>query len=233
MSDLETLLRTARDAEVSRDAAEAYVRELARWAPAERARRAWLPWAFAVVAATALALVVIRRPAATPVAGTPISIGERVAIIAGPDTVYRVIAATSDDTRIAVDRGMVTARLFHGAAHRLSLEGGGVTAVATGTVYTLAVAEHGAVVGVVQGTVEVRDSAGSRAVAGGATWPPSAAFPDRSAAGALLALSDRPAPPLPARVANAPPADAPAPDAVPAPLHPGTPAPSIKDRWHP
>ncbi len=138
----------------------------------------------------------------------------------------------SDDTRIAVDRGTVTARLFHGAAHRLSLEGGGVTAVATGTVYTLAVAEHGAVVGVVQGTVEVRDSAGSRAVAGGATWPPSAAFPDRSAAGALLALSDRPAPPLPARVANAPPADAPAPDAVPAPLHPGTPAPSIKDRWH-
>src|SRR5258706_5012192 len=152
MSDLETLLRTARDAEVSRDAAEAYVRELARWAPAERARRAWLPWAFAVVAATALALVVIRRPAATPIASTPISIGERVAIIAGPDTVYRVIAATSDDTRIAVDRGTVTARLFHGAAHRLSLEGGGVTAGAARAGFTPPAAAHGAGGGGGQGT---------------------------------------------------------------------------------
>src|SRR5206468_6669398 len=101
MSELDTLLRTARDAEVSREAADAYVRELARWArPAPR--RAWLPWAIAATtAAVAAVLLIVVRPAQVRDVES-IAVGERVAIVASPGARYRVIAATPDQTRIAV-----------------------------------------------------------------------------------------------------------------------------------
>jgi hypothetical protein len=246
MTDLDKLVHRVRDATVSRAAADTYVRELARWA--EPPRRSWpvfaAGFAFAAAAAAiALLLWPTPRESAPATVAAPVRIGERVAIVADPGTSYRVVAATSDETRIAVDRGAVTARLWHGAgAHRLALEGGGVTATATGTVYSLAVGEHGAVVHVDEGTVEVRDERGTRAVAAGQTAGSGVASAD-SRAGAML--RELAAPPVPGDAAAPPatvPIDAPADTAARRDARvattPPTPAPvdaaieSVKDRWH-
>jgi hypothetical protein len=225
MADLDTLVDRARRATVRASAADVYVRELARWAVP--APRRWLPWLVAGATAAAAVVAIVVWPhdtqtieiAVRPVhvdapAAAPIAIGERVAIVVEPGTSFRVIRADAGETRIAVERGAVTARLFHGAAHRLALEGGGIVATATGTVYSLAVGPTGATVHVDQGTVSVRDAAGMHEV--GADSPPSAA------ATTLLAL---PAPATP---------DPPPPKVAPhTPPPPPAPAPeSPKDRWH-
>lgn len=198
MTDLDHLVERARRAEVRSDAADAYVRELERWArPARAAPLRWLVPGIAAAAVAAIAIAIVWPRAAGPnvpaaaVASAPVRVGDRVAIVADPGTEYRVVAATADETRIAIERGAVTARLWHGAApHRLSLEGGGVIATATGTVYSLSVGAAGAVVHVDEGTVSVRDRNGTRAVLAGAS---SAAGPvaDPRAARALV---DLPAP---------------------------------------
>jgi ferric-dicitrate binding protein FerR (iron transport regulator) len=112
-----------------------------------------------------------------------------IAIIAAPGTAYRVIAVTVEHTDVIVDHGVVTARLFPGAGHHeLVLRGGDVIARATGTVYSLTVADTGVVVSVHEGTVAVHDRAGDRAVPHGTTWPPNAVDRGASAADRLLDL---------------------------------------------
>jgi hypothetical protein len=206
MADLDGLVQNARDVAVRADAADRYVRELERWAPPVVSRRPWwLVGAGAAVAAAAIvALVVVRRPGSEqPLA--PVRIGDRVAIVADVGTSYRVLDATADETRIAIDDGTVTARLWHdGHPHRLSLEGGGVVAVATGTVFSLTVGEPGPVVHVDRGRVEVTDAAGVHIV----TESPRAGA-DRHSASLLLALSSPPS------LGSATPAVAPA---IPAPV---------------
>jgi hypothetical protein len=183
-----------------------------------------------------------------------------VAIIIDPDTAYRVVHADSDTTSIEVARGAVTARLWPGMRpHRLALSSGGVTAVATGTVYRLAVRPDGAVVSVVEGTVEVEVGGVVHAVRAGETWPAGRKAGEPAAGRTLLALL---APPVDLAHAVADTADA-APEATdagaPVDLAPdameadaavdatdlvarvpdaGTaqpvraaPAPSVKDRW--
>src|SRR4051812_32120613 len=155
MTELDALIERARSATVDRAQAERYVRELDRWArpvPA-RAPRRWVPWLAAGVAATAAVLVALWwRGAAAP--GTPVQIGDQVAILAAPGTAYRVVRSDAAGTEIAVERGAVTARLWHTARpHRLVLSGGGVRAKAVGTVFGLALGADGPVVGVIEGTV--------------------------------------------------------------------------------
>ena len=243
-ADLDQLVDRARGLHVRSDAAAAYVRELDRWARPE-ARRVW-PWfAVAATAAAAVVIAVVMRPAVAPavVAIEPVHVGDRVAIVAAPGTAYRVVAASDAETRIAVDRGSITARLWHGATpHHLALEGGGVIATATGTVYSLEVTPAGGVVHVDEGTVEVVDPAGVHAVTAGTSLPASSPPPDPHAAARLLEL---PAPPAPALDAPPPldagtplvdepaPADAPAPPHV-RPIDAGVPDASpmiIKDQW--
>jgi hypothetical protein len=240
MSDLDTLLQTARTAQVSQTSADAYVRELERWARPRRPVRSWLAWATAgVAAAAALAVYVLQAPVPQPRA-VPIGIGDRVAIVAAPAAKYHVALATAQETRIIVERGTVTARLWHeGPPHRLALEGGGTVATAMGTVYSLTLGPRGAVVHVDRGTVEVRDADGVHAVTASNTWPPGQAAPDPRAAAALLAIiatvSTSPATMTDAGV------DHTMPDAAitaPPPAH-ASPAiadalksPSVKDRWH-
>jgi hypothetical protein len=250
MSDLDALVTRARNATVDRAAAERYVDELDRWArPAARPRR-WVPWlaASALVAAAAIALVLWRGQHDEPV--TAVWIGDQVAIVAAPATGYRVVRAGPDDTEIAVERGAVTARLWRGRPHRLALSGGGVTATATGTVYSLAITPGGPVVAVVEGAVEVRATDGLHVVAAGATWPAARVAADPEAARTLLALADpalrtdsatpidagAPAPPSSA-VGGAAPGDAEAsadaglaPPATSRPA-PAPAAPTVKDRW--
>jgi hypothetical protein len=225
--------------------ADAYVRELARWAAP--APRRWLPWLVAGAAAAAAVafalwprgtqtIEIAVRPVHVDVAAAPIAIGERVAIVVEPGTAFRVLRADHDETRIAVDRGAVTARLFHGAAHRLSLEGGGLVATATGTVYSLVVGSRGAVVHVDRGAVRVRDAAGPHDVVAGTRWavdvsgqPATSMVGDIApslGAAMLLAIDappaiapDPPPPPVTAAPRTAPPP-------VPVPLE------SPKDRWH-
>lgn len=239
MTELDTLIERARSATVDRRVAERYVRELDRWARPEPPARRWVPWLAAGFAIAAAVIAVLRWPSSTPsVADMPVRIGERVAIVAAPETAYRVVRADAEGTEIAVERGAVTARLWRRETpHRLILSGGGVTATATGTVYSLAVGAAGAVVGVVEGSVEVRGAHGVHVVGAGASWPPvaSAGYPEH--ARILLAL---PAPALPAGVpdagaaieASAPSADAAPDDAIaPPPAAPPSAPPAIKDRW--
>src|SRR5262249_34851534 len=141
--------------------------------------------------------IAVRAVHLDPPAAAPITIGDRVAIVVEPGTAFRVIRAAADETRILVERRAVTARLFHPTAgHRLALEGGGVVASATGTVYSLAVGAGGATVRVDDGAVDVRDGAGARRVAAGTSWSsPGAATvtAPAAAAHALLALDAPPA----------------------------------------
>jgi hypothetical protein len=225
MADLDTLVERARTATVRAGPADAYVREVERWAAP--APKRWLPWLVTAATAAAAVIAIALWPhdtqrieiAVRPVhvdlpATPPIAIGDRVAIVVEPGTAFRVIRAAGDETRIAVDHGVVTARLFHGAPHRLTLEGGGIVATATGTIYSLAVRPGGATVHVDQGTVSVRDTAGTHDV-------PAASQPSQ-AANALLAL---PPPPVPEP-----------PPVKPAPTHsappPAPPQESLNDRWH-
>ena len=209
--NLDQLVDRARGLAVRTDVAETYVRDLDRWARPERTRRTWIPW-LATGLATAAAIVVFALwSRATPaMLAMPVQVGDRVTIIAEPGTSYRVVAASDAETRIAVDRGAVTARLWHGSTpHHLALEGGGVIATATGTVYSLSVGSSGSgVVHVDEGTVEVIDRGGVHAVAAGTSLPSNGPTPDPRAARALIEL------PTPALTPSLDPPDAPAtPDA--------------------
>jgi hypothetical protein len=211
--NLDQLVDRARGVTVRTDGAEAYVRDLERWARPEPTRRAWIPW-LVTGFATAAAIVVVlmwSRPAPGVVA-MPVQVGDRVTIVAEPGTSYRVVAASPTETRIAVDRGSVTARLWHGATtHHLALEGGGVIATATGTVYSLSVGSTGSgVVHVDEGTVEVIDRDGVHAAPAGTSRPATAQTPDPRAARTLLALSA----PVPTPPLDPPDAPAIAPDAA-------------------
>jgi len=243
MTELDALIERARGATVARDAAERYVRELDRWARPAAPVRGWVPWLAAAVAiGIAIAAVGIGRSGRVPTEAA-VQIGDRVAIVPAADTAYRVVHADADDTTIAVDRGTVTARLWPGAwPHRLALVGGGVTATAIGTVYSLAVGPDGPRVHVVEGTVEVRTVDGVHRVGDGTSWPPAAAVVIPPAARMLLALPAPVAwPPLgPAAIdAGVEPADAPlnidgsgpASDAAATAHAAPDAAPAIKDRW--
>ncbi|MGE0868646.1 MAG: hypothetical protein AB7P03_08795 [Kofleriaceae bacterium] len=248
MSELDALIQRARDANVRRDVADGYVRELDRWAQRPAAPRRWVPWVVSGLAvAAAIAVFVMRRPDVTAI-DSPIHIGDRVAIVADPNTTYRVMRADGDATTIAVDRGRITARLWPGGApHKLALEGGGVVATATGTVYSLAVTSQGASVEVERGSVRVEGADGAHSVRAGEIWPASAARSDHRASARLLELSAPEPSPAPASPAPAPPlppppavADAgaidPSHDAgVRGGAHPADvaadPPLSIKDRW--
>ncbi len=211
MSRLDDMLARAHDLPVRGDEAARYVAELERWArPIAEPRRSWLPWfagGFALAAAAAVILVVVLRTPPAPVAAGAMGIGDRVAVIAAPDTQYRVVAAGDDRTELLVDHGMVTARLWPGARpHRLVLRGAGVEAVATGTVFALAVDETGAHVLVHEGHVAVTRGDVQASVAAGTAWPERASYHDRSTGDQLLAL---PAPP-PREAAPSPPVHEPA-----------------------
>jgi hypothetical protein len=186
MVDLDAVIRRARSATVRRDAAEAYVRELERstdesreqsWSrtPDELRRPSWLAptLAIAAVVVVALAAGLFLTPHSQPPPRAAVRIGERVAIVVEPGTVYRIVRAGGDETTIEVERGQVTARLWPGThAHRLTLQGGGVIALAQGTVYSLAVERGTGAVQVDEGTVEVHVGADIHRVSAGASWPP-------------------------------------------------------------
>src|ERR1051325_494526 len=119
MADLDTLVERARGATVHAGPADAYVRELARWAAP--APKRWLPWLVAGAAAAAAVtfalwprdtqtIEIAVRPVHIDVAAAPIAIGERVAIVVEPGTEFRVLRASDDETGILVERGVVTAR---------------------------------------------------------------------------------------------------------------------------
>ena len=251
---IDRLVECARSAEVDRAAAERYVAELDRWArPAPPARR-WVPWLAGGLAAAVALLALWWRGGAALERPAPVQIGDRVAIVAAPGAVYRVMRADPGGTEIAVDRGAVTARLWRSAEpHRLVLSGGGITATATGTVYTLAIAATGPVVRVTEGTVEVRAADGLHVVAAGASWPAADPGPDPDGARTLLALSAPVPRPGPADADAAVAADAaieadaggspaspdgadsvevsPGPRRAPAPPRAASGPPAMKDRW--
>jgi hypothetical protein len=252
MTDLDRLIERARSATVDRGEAERYVRELDRWArsaPTAPPRR-WVPWLVAGVAAAAAVLVVLWwRGDAAIAPATPVQIGNQVAVLAAPGTAYRVVRSDPAATEIAVEHGAVTARLWRTAQpHRLVLSGGGVTAAAVGTVYSLTVGAGGPVVGVVEGTVEVRASDGLHVVHAGSIWPPGGHAADPADARALLALAGPAVAPVlegadAGIAAAAPPpgdgsdegadamTDATSDAAVAAPHPAPATAPAIKDRW--
>jgi hypothetical protein len=214
MTRLDAAIATARTATVDRAAAERYVRELERWAGRPAPRRRW-PWlaggAASAVVAAAVALLVLGRRAPEPRA---IQVGAQVAVVAAPDTAYRVVRADRGATEIAVERGAVTARLWHGArAHRLALTGGGVTAIATGTVFSLEVDAAGPAVHVVEGTVEVHAADGIHLVSAPDSWPAprQGRPPGARLLLAMAAPADRAAPSP--RVADAPASAPPSADA--------------------
>jgi hypothetical protein len=213
---LDTLLARARDASVRSDLAAARVAELDRWARTEHARSRWLSFGVGLAAAALVAVVIAWRawPGAGG-AGSPIQVGDRVTIVAEPHTRYRVASSTEDRTEIVVEAGAITARLWPGAhAHRLALRGGDVTAVATGTIYTLAVDGRGAHVSVYEGHVDVAAGDTHHEVAAGTTW---SARGDGAAAGGVAADVLRGLAP-PAPIADAAPLDAAPNAASPAPV---------------
>ncbi len=235
---LDSLIARARTASVRDDHARAYVGELARWAraaePAPRAR--WLPWlvgGFAVAAAAVIALVLLRRPSLTR-EDDLVPLGGRVAIVAEAGTAYHVVVAERDRTTIAVDHGTVTARLWPGEhPHALTLRGGEVEAVATGTVYSLSVDARGAVVAVHEGKVAVTSGGQTHLVARGATWPANRGMHGEAAARRLLATTPPPATDEP----PAPPSDAAPAGATDAPVVADTSAdatePAVDKARHP
>jgi hypothetical protein len=251
VSRLDNMIARARDLQVRDDHADRFVAELGRWARPEPkpSRAPWFGFALAAAAAAVLLVLVLRPHGGATTAPGAIRIGERVAIIAEPNTSYRVLAADVDRTEVFVERGTVTARLWPGEQpHRLALRGEGVEAVATGTVYTLSVDERGPSVHVREGKVAVARGDERVQVAAGTSWPPGAARRDSHAAERLLAMTAPPpvaidepvrvpdpqpiddTPPAPA---DAPPSDAsPHPHGSPAAVpDAGVPAPSLKDRW--
>lgn len=242
MTRLDHLIEQARAATVDRDAAERYVRELDRWArPAEPPVRRWRWLVLGVgagLAAAAVALLVV-WPGAPAADLAPVRVGPQVAVVADPDSLYHVVRTSHDATVVEIERGAVTARLWPGAHHRLTLAGLGVTANAVGTVYSLAIRAGRPVVHVVEGTVEVRAADGVHLVHAAETWP-SGGAPASPAAGTVLmqlaapppdagiADDTPPAPPPP----PAPPLDAGEPeDAIPVDAPAPRPAVSVKERW--
>ncbi len=175
---LDTLVARARAVGVRPGPAEQCVADVLRLArvsaPAPRFR--WLVPVLAgcALAATGAAVVALMtRTDAPVVAASPVWVGDRVAVMPEGAASYRVVEAGGEGTTIEVTRGAVTARLLPDPApHRLVLRGGGVEAVATGTVYTLSVderADHVAEVRVHEGKVEVwGEQIGT--VYAGATW---------------------------------------------------------------
>lgn len=255
MTRLSLLVDRARAARVSPEDARAYVGELARWARVEpaRPRRAWSWWlgggaALAAAAAAALVLLVVadRKPDGAsaevahqtplrPFDATPVRIGERVAIVAAPASVYAIATARGDETTIVVERGTVTARLWPGAQpHRLSLRGAGVEAVATGTVYSLRVDEHGASVEVHEGTVGVTHAGVHTAVPAGSMWPASARHREGELAARQLLALPAPAPAVAATSADetvVEPSPRPVAPSVAAPAPRSVAAKTLTDRW--
>ncbi|MBK9037261.1 MAG: hypothetical protein IPL61_39465 [Myxococcales bacterium] len=206
---LDDLLARARAAEVRPELAAAAVADAARAVRVAAPPRRWR-WPLVAgglaVAAAVLVLLVRPRPGG-PTAATVLTIGDRVAIAVEPGGRYGVVAADADRTIIAIERGTVTARLWPGARrYHLALRGADVVATATGTIYTLAVDDRGAVVRVHAGTVAVVEPGGTHAIRAGAWWPADAAGRDlgTAAAARLLALAAPTHPPT----------------AVPAPLAP-------------
>jgi len=213
---LPELIERARRTEVRADLAERRVAELVRWTRPATSR--WLPFgAGLAVAAAAAAMIVwlIRTP---PPEQSPVSIGDRVAIVSEPGTRYRVATASHEATEIVVDRGAVTARLWPGAQpHELALRGGDVVARATGTIYTLSVdAKGGAKVSVHEGKVDVSRAERHSVVSADG----------HALTGAAAELRALPAPP------PEPPAPAPTPTPTPTPT-PITPAPPVDAPAHP
>ena len=246
MSRLDDLITRARQLPVNEAGAQRYVAELARWARHDEPRRSRVPWfagGFALAAAAAVIALLLLRPDRAAPEASALRIGERVAIIAEPNTRYRVLAAETDRTELFVERGTITARLWPGAApHRLALRAEGVEAVATGTVYALQVDDHGASVHVHEGKVAVTRGSEHAQVAAGASWPAGAVRRDRRAADQLLALATPPAIALAPITHDAAPGeepspiDAPAADAAAPHAHAqappdAPPALSLKDRW--
>lgn len=202
MSQLDHLIARAKDLTVRDDHARLQVAELSRWvrphAEPSRTRLPWFAGGFAIAAAAAVIVLLVTRPTPTLDRGGALRIGDRVAIIAEPNTRYRVLAADARSTEVFVEHGTVTARLWPGAQpHRLALRGEGIEAVATGTVFALQVDDRGASVHVHEGKVEVTRGSEHAQVAAGTAWPVSATPRDRRAAEQLLAM----APPLPSDTA--------------------------------
>jgi hypothetical protein len=80
MRDLDALIARARDATVDREAAERYVRELDRGARPVTARRRWVPWLAAGLAAAAVVAFVMLRGGDEAGALTPVQLGDRPAV---------------------------------------------------------------------------------------------------------------------------------------------------------
>jgi hypothetical protein len=202
---LDALVQRARAVGVRDDHAHEYVAQLAQWSaePQAMPRRTWVPWLFGglgFAAAAVLLLLLVRRDAPQ---ASPLALGDRVAIIAEPDTAYRIARADRGETIVDVERGTVTARLWPGdAPHRLVLRGGAVEAVATGTVYSLTVDAGGKPsVAVHEGTVDValpHDPTVDRVsdtivVERGTRWPRDATASGAASARVLLAAQRPPA----------------------------------------
>jgi hypothetical protein len=177
---LDALLARVRGAEVRPELAAAAIAEVERAARLRPAAAAWswrsvLAGVGLAVAAAALILWIV-GPRGGGSGPAVVRIGSRVTIVVEPGARYDVAAAGDDRTAIVVERGAVTARLWPGdQPHRLALRGADVVATATGTVYTLAVDDRGAIVRVHEGTVEVVTPGGAHAIAAGRWWPPDAA----------------------------------------------------------
>src|SRR5262249_53773372 len=133
-----------------------------------------------------------------PAGRAPVAVSQRVTIIAEPDTSYRVVHASPDDTLITITSGAVTARLWpEPRPHHMVLSGGGITAIATGTIYSLAVRPTGPVVAAMEGTVEAHAGDAVHVVHAHHSWPSDAAGADPAAGYALLALASPPPPLFP------------------------------------
>jgi hypothetical protein len=245
MSRLDDMITRARQLPVDEAGAQRYVAELGRWAHREQpapSRGPWFVLGFGFAAAAAAIAVVVLLPPRTAREISAVRIGERVAIVAEPNTQYRVLASEGERTELFVERGTITARLWPGARpHHLALRADGVEAVATGTVYSLAVDEAGASVHVHEGKVAVARGSERVSVEAGTSWPANARKSDRRAADTLLALATldvvATAPVIDATPAPEPVDDAQTIDAPPArapsasPVADARPVLSLKERW--
>lgn len=198
MSRLDEMIARARTLDVREDDARQFVSGLAQWAGKSEPARARWPWAvLAAAAAAATAVVVlllVTRESPRHVEASAIRLGDRVAIVAAPSTQYRVIATDETRTVVDVSRGTVTARLWPGPhAYRLVLRGGGVEAVATGTVFALRVDDEGATVEVHEGHVAVSRGEDHVEVAAAAAWPHGGSLRSAGDARRLMAMPALPA----------------------------------------
>ncbi|NVB85082.1 MAG: hypothetical protein HOV81_42340 [Kofleriaceae bacterium] len=191
MTRLDDAIARARTLEVRDEGARQFVAELSQWAGKSEPARARWPWfagGVALAAAAAVLLLVVRE-SPRPVEPSAIRLGDRVAIVVAPSTQYRVVATDEERTVVEVTRGTVTARLWPGArAYRLGLRGGGVEAVATGTVFALRVDDDGASVEVHEGHVAVSRGDDHVEVAATTAWPHGGVLRSSDDARRLLAM---------------------------------------------